>query len=446
MNINKFKILFLIFSLFTFAYVFFKSEIFWDGKLKHYYLIYYYISYFLIFLSILFFFIDKEKFVYVYIVLITFLTCLYFLEVYFTFFTIYRGSIEVHPQKIQIYKEKTGLNYDTRQKFEVYDDLKKKYPKVEVTMGPMNHPKEGVYSLSGISNVKTILCNENGDYAIYQSDRYGFRNSDKEWDEKEIEYLVVGDSFSIGECVKSDQTIASVLKKISNKSVLSLGFGGNGPLTEYATLKEYIQPNVKKIIWLYTAGNDLTNLNRELDSKILKNYLINKNFKQNLKSKILLTDSLLKIKVLSERERLEFKFERSFVYRLLKFIKLFNTRDKLANIYPFYKGEIKEINPEFKKIMKLSKEISNNNGSKLYFIYIPERHKILNSCNKRSKQYFEVKKIIKNDLNIKFISLCDELFKNEKDPLRFFPFRKKDGHFNSLGYEEVAKVIYKSTN
>ena len=126
MYINKFKILFLTFSLFIFIYTFFKSEIYWDGKLNHYYQIYYYISYFLIFLSVLFFFINKEKFIYVYIALITLVVCLYLIETYLTFFTIYRGSLDIHPKKIQIYKEKTGLNYDTRQKFEIYDDLKKK--------------------------------------------------------------------------------------------------------------------------------------------------------------------------------------------------------------------------------------------------------------------------------------------------------------------------------
>ena len=52
-----------------------------------------------------------------------------------------------------------------------------------------------ILPLSGISNSETIHCNENGYYSIYQSDRYGFNNPDEEWDKKEIEYLLVGDSF-----------------------------------------------------------------------------------------------------------------------------------------------------------------------------------------------------------------------------------------------------------
>ena len=46
-----------------------------------------------------------------------------------------------------------------------------------------------IFPLSGISNSETIHCNENGYYSIYQSDRYGFNNPDKEWDSKVIEYL-----------------------------------------------------------------------------------------------------------------------------------------------------------------------------------------------------------------------------------------------------------------
>jgi hypothetical protein len=67
-----------------------------------------------------------------------------------------------------------------------------------------------------------------------------------EWDKKEIEYLLVGDSFTHGACVNRPNDISSVLRNLSNKSVLNLGMSGNGPLIEYATLREYLDTNVKK--------------------------------------------------------------------------------------------------------------------------------------------------------------------------------------------------------
>ena len=45
------------------------------------------------------------------------------------------------------------------------------------------------YSKESYPEDKTILCNENGEYSMYKSDRYGFNNNDLEWDKNQIEYL-----------------------------------------------------------------------------------------------------------------------------------------------------------------------------------------------------------------------------------------------------------------
>ena len=65
--------------------------------------------------------------------------------------------------------------------------------------------------------------------------------------------------------------------ELSNKSVLNLGYGGNGPLIEYATLREYLSSNVK-VIWIYFEGNDLNDLNNEIKNKILNSYMSNSNY------------------------------------------------------------------------------------------------------------------------------------------------------------------------
>ena len=58
---------------------------------------------------------------------------------------------------------------------------------------------------------------------------------------EKIEYLLVGDSFTQGACVNETDTISGNLRKMINSGgVLNLGYGGNGPLTEYATLREYL--------------------------------------------------------------------------------------------------------------------------------------------------------------------------------------------------------------
>ena len=92
--------------------------------------------------------------------------------------------------------------------------------------------------MSGISNSKTINCNENGYFSVHKSDRYGFNNPDSEWDEENIEYLLVGDSFAYGACVNPPDDISNVLNFIEQKN-LKHTYGGNGPLIEYASLKNF---------------------------------------------------------------------------------------------------------------------------------------------------------------------------------------------------------------
>ena len=79
-----------------------------------------------------------------------------------------------------------------------------------------------------------------------------------------------------------------MLRSLSNR-LLNLGYGGNGPLMEYATLREYLNSNVKKFYGIYYEGNDTWDLKDEMKEKILLSYLESSSFTQNLKlNKILM--------------------------------------------------------------------------------------------------------------------------------------------------------------
>ncbi len=203
---------------------------------------------------------------------------LYFTETYLTF------SNEI--KKSYLYKKKTGKKFDKRTKLQIYEDLKKKNDKIKLTVYPSSYLNlNSLFPFSGVSNSKTIYCNENGYFSIYKSDRYGFNNPDDEWSNEKVEYLLVGDSYTHGACVNRPDDIASVLRSLSKKSVLNLGYGDTGPLIHYAILREYLKKNVKKILWIYYEGNDLQNLKKELKNNVLSKYFENENFSQNLKKK-----------------------------------------------------------------------------------------------------------------------------------------------------------------
>lgn len=297
--------------------------------------------------------------------------------------------------------------------------------------------------MSGVSNSETIDCKENGYYSIYQSDRYGFNNPDNEWDKKEIEYLLVGDSFTHGACVNRPNDISSILRNLSNKTVLNLGYTGNGPLIEYATLREYLDKNVKKVLWIYYEGNDLTNLKDEKTNNIIIKYLEDLNFTQNLKFKQneineFLKKKLIEIEINAHNERINHnKKNEKIIYKILKFIRLDKTkqiiRNSLLNNF--------EVIDDIKRILSLSRDLVIKNNSKLYFVYLPEYSRYKKSYD--NTDYNLVKEIV-NELNIPFIDIHKEVFEKEQNPLKLFPF-ELDGHYNVDGYKKVAETIYKFT-
>ena len=317
---------------------------------------------------------------------------------------------------------------------EIYQDLKKINNKIAVVVAPENYLNlsKPIFPLSGISNSETIYCDENGYYSIYQSDRYGFNNPDENWDKKEIEYLLVGDSFVHGACVNRPNDMASVLETLSNKSTLNLGYGGNGPLIEYATLREYLNTNVKKVIWVYTETNDFRNLYNEMNEKILMNYFDNSTFTQNLKLRQNEINNLA-INLIKEKEKEKEKANdvESFKFKLIKYIKIFNIR---ILIFPAPAPAL-----EFKKILELTKDFVIKNNSKLYFVYLPSIDRYKTTPN--NAHYYLVKDIV-NKLNIPFIDINKEVFEKEEDPLKLFPFEEYL-HYNVEGYKKVSQMIYR---
>ena len=371
---------------------------------------------------------------------ISILISLYLFETYLIFFE--KKFIFRNIQKE--YFDNTGKKYDFRTKYEIYGELKKINEKISLNITPISHLNKtniNIFPLSGISNVETIHCNENGYYSIYNSDRYGFNNPDTEWDSNEIEYMLIGDSYTHGACVNRPHDIGSVLRNLSNKKVLNLGFTANGPLIQFATLKEYLNSKIKKVIWIYYAGNDLSDLNREVNNKILNRYLKEDNFYQSLILKQNEIDEInkktLKNRINSETHNLE-KNSRT-KYKILKFIQLDKTKDKFRIIFSKNDYRVENINLFLEILMKAQKLVKDNN-SEFYFVYLPDFYRYQDE-----KYPLDEEKIIEklvNKLNIPIINIHKLFFKN-KDQLKYYPFNVRH-HYTKEGYEEITKTIYEN--
>ena len=128
------------------------------------------------------------------------------------------------------------------------------------------------------------------------------------------------------------------------------------------------------------------------------------------------------------------RVKNNFTFKLTKFIKISNIR-QLFKVLPQ-----PEPQPEFKKILELVKDLTYQNNSKLYFIYLPEYTRYKKNHN---FSYQSVKKIV-NELDIPFIDIHSEVFENEQNPLKLFPF-ELPGHYTVEGYRKVAETVYQFT-
>ena len=431
-----FSSLCLFVSIFLFIYVFYKSQIYWDGQKNNYYQIYYIISLVFIIFSIFTFYINEKIKEYLIIILISTLSVIYLFEIYLTYNQAFLKDKRMKKKidiKQTLLKKRTGNEYDVRTRYEIYSDLKKNNPNIQVSFhtSKMMTEKNSIFPFAGISNSKTIFCNENGYYSIYESDRYGFNNPDKEWDQKNFEFLLVGDSHTHGACVNRPDDIASVLRTLTNKSVLNLGYSGWGPLIKYAILREYLIPNVNNILWIYFEGNDLNDLQNELESDLLKKYIESSDFSQNLKNRQKEIDDFAKEIILQTDEK-------KISFDIIKFLKITGVRRDITNYFTKEQERPLPIS-DFKKILLLTQELAKKNGSNLYFVYLPEYERY--KSNYDNSNYVMIKNII-NDLDIPFIDIHKKVFQKEENSLNLFPF-EMFGHFSEEGYKKITEAIYK---
>ena len=400
-----------------------------------------YLAIILLITSIVSFFLNKNFDTYLTIIVISFLLSIYLGEAYLAFQNYnYTQTLKKDLNK----NESSNQKFDNRSKFKIYNDMKKENQDITMSVPPLSYLFSGnisedlsLFPFSGISNSQTIHCNESGYYSIYKSDRYGFNNPDSEWNKKKINLVLLGDSFVHGACVNRPYDVSSNLRNNYNLNVINLGYSSNGPLIEYATLKEYYLKSFENIVWVFFEGNDLLDLKFEKENSLLNNYITDKNFSQSLKNKQSEIDNLNKEVILNEKK---------FYFK--KLIKLGNIRDLIVNFNKEQKdSNISKISNiknddilEFIDIILKAKEFSERNNLDFYFVYLPDTNRILDS-NYDNKIY----KFIKTELessDIKFLDLKDNIYEKNNEILEYFPFGEIN-HFNENGYDRMAKEIYK---
>ena len=343
-----------------------------------------------------------------------------------------------------------GVEWDRREKLEVVTELRERgheaYPLAYPYTILHDYLDQGntdalhkLLPLGGISNVTTVACNETGRYLIHDSDRYGFRNDDTAYANRDHRVLLIGDSFAYGECVQPGEDVAGRLRE-RGYNVITIGMGGSGPLLELAALEEYgrqLKPEI--VLWMYVEGNDLHDLRYEYTVPILRQYL-EQDFSQGLVHRQVEIDEFWK-KTVQQREKEREKQEQSREYlslstRATKLITLSNIRFVLGLSHHHFLEE--EAPSRFGPILEKAKRRTASLGGKLYLVYLPGYQSFVRSPPPSRAQIMLLAEQLK-------IPVADfyAFLRDHGDPLNFYPQNHgfRYGHYTVEGYELLAELI-----
>jgi hypothetical protein len=296
------------------------------------------------------------------------------------------------------------------------------------------HGLEKIRPLGGMPRKTTVLCNESGEWTIYESDEHGFNNPVGLFEVDGIDIMLIGDSFTHGACVKRGEDIASQLRIMSKVQVINLGIGGNGPLKEFATLKEYGEPlKPKYVLWMYFEGNDMRDLKKEQQSQFLLKYLDNR-FSQHLIGKQ--SEIEARFNELLQEHKKE-KSRRQITASLRDIIKFKHLRKKLGIVaLPSSAPNLKLLT----KVLENAKKLTSSWGGKFYFVYLPSWERYAKDVEHGTFYYRHQILSLVQGLKVPIIDMHQEIFIIHPDPLSLFPLRK--GHYDRSGYSRVAQTIH----
>ena len=339
---------------------------------------------------------------------------------------------------------------DTRDKITVLNEIRgegvQAYPSLipDQYLPDLAQQKQVIFPLGGISNSTTVYCNENGYWTIYESDEQGYNNPRHLNDKEPIEIAIIGDSFAEGACVKVDENIAAVLRRMGYNTV-SFGKGGNGPLVELATLIEYAKPiKPETVLWLYCENNDLTWLEIEETWGFLTPYLTNEHYSQNLLFRQSEIDNVLIQYAEHQEENLkstqlaQAASSPPSTFDFTSFVELDRVRDSLHLTLP---TPIVPVPRTFKDILLKAKTIVSQWGGIMYFVYLPtiQRYQDGEERLLRDPKSRAAVLTIVADLNISLIDMHKEIFLKERKPKSLFSGNLV--HYNAEGYRKVASAL-----
>ena len=370
------------------------------------------------------------------------------INLFLLYFFLYIGEILINYNKNQLF-QKTRLYYLNKK-------IKKNSSKIYLNFGSyklLDNLNLNNLPLSGYNQAKILLClNEYNKPIYYNSDKNGFNN---EIYQEQNDILLIGDSYVQGMCVKNSENFNGQFKKFDFNTT-SLGVGGNGPLLEYATFKEFkSQYKFKKLILFITPDNDFYDLSNEINNKILINYLLNKNFLQDLSNKDKKNEkkNILNEYFNNKTKRFANDFLSVYHFNLKEIGNLIENvfSKKIKEDYFYLQNE--KIDEVFFEIIKHFNDYLTYQNIDFYIVFNSVTPNILYPSNLESRKYkklldIKVSKIkeLLDENQIKYLDYTQFLLKNYNKNNINFVFKKINNrwdHYTEKGYYTLTSNIVK---
>ena len=440
---------YLIISIFFLIFVFYRSEIIYDGLRDDFYFTFKILAFFLVFFAIFSFFISYKINFTLFVLIFFAVSTIYICEIYLILINKkIQNKIYISKEIKNAYFLENNIQFDERSKLEIYQENKKLNKDIVAKYSPgalLGSDNLEVFPLSGIANKLTIYCNENGYYSQYYSDKYGFNNENEVWDSDQIDIMILGDSYAHGACVNRPNDLASQLKAISKKNVVTVGYEGNGPLLSYAAFKEFSsKKKVDKVVYIFNESNDFNEIKREKNNKILKNYLYDNNFSQSITNKQILVDKIIYENLLNYYEQFlkntnnkkKIEYRESISVLIKRFIFFYRVRIQLKEKFDFQDEDFEALEIIFKNYKKMAKERNFD----FYIIFMPSFERLV---NKLEVNRLSIAKEIADKNNIKYLDINEEILSKMENSMKLLPFEMKGkiDDLNTEGYKILANRI-----
>ena len=368
------------------------------------------------------------------------------INLFFIYFLLYALEIFLNSKDKKLFK-KTRVYYLSKEKEKNPDR------KFYLNFGSYKliDKKNKILPLSGYENSNILLClNENNEPIFFKSDDNGFNNINN--NNNNIDVLIIGDSYAQGMCVNNDHNLSGQFKKLNINS-LSFGVGGNGPLLEFASFKEYAS-NYKfdKLILFISPDNDYYDLSNEKNNKILMNYLEDENFKQNLTSSINKENKKIILDKFfgNKTEKLWGDFVGVYHFDLKKVGNLIEDitkriKKKENNYHNYLYLKNKEIDQLYFEIIDNLKNSTKLNDTDFYIVFNsmppnilypkdPDQNKLRKLLDKK---ILEMKSYL-DDRSIKYFDFSEYLLKNYNEnniSSIFKNINNRWDHYTEIGYK-----------